>query len=51
MSPLPLECEQLLISGYVLGNLSPAEALLFEEILTENPDLIEQVTLMQQALD
>lgn len=51
MSTLPLECEQLLISGYVLGNLSPAEALLFEEMLTENPGLIEQVTVMQQALD
>ena len=51
MSPLPLECKQLLISGYVLGDLSPAEALLFEEMLSENPDLLEQVTLMQQALD
>ncbi|MEM8719868.1 MAG: anti-sigma factor [Cyanobacteria bacterium P01_G01_bin.39] len=51
MSKLPAECEQLLISGYVLGNLSPAEALLFEEILAENPDLVEQVTLMQQTLD
>lgn len=51
MSTLPPECEQLLISGYVLGNLSPAEALLFEEMLNENPDLIEQVTAMQQALD
>ncbi len=48
---IPLECEQLLISGYVLGNLSPAEALLFEEILSENPDLIEQITAMQQSLD
>ncbi|MGF1588052.1 MAG: anti-sigma factor domain-containing protein [Pleurocapsa sp.] len=51
MSTLPPECEQLLISGYVLGNLSPAEALLFEEMLRENPDLIGQITAMQQALD
>lgn len=51
MSTLPPECEQLLISGYVLGNLSPAEARLFQEMLAENPALIEQVTLMQQALD
>ncbi|WP_319419461.1 anti-sigma factor [Pleurocapsa sp. FMAR1] len=51
MSTLPPECEQLLVSGYVLGNLSPAEALLFKEMLTENPDLIEQVTAMQEALD
>ena len=51
MSTLPSECEQLLISGYVLGNLSPAEARLFQEMLAENPALIEQVTVMQQALD
>ena len=51
MSTLPPECEQLLISGYVLGNLSPAEALLFEEMLSDNPELNEQVMAMQQALD
>ena len=51
MPTLPSECEQLLISGYVLGDLSPAEALLFEELLRENPDLIEQVSMMQQVLD
>lgn len=51
MSELPTECEQLLISGYVLGDLSPAEALLFEEMLSENPDLNEQVVAMQQTLD
>ena len=51
MSSLPPECQQLLVSGYVLGNLSPAEALLFAEMLKENPDLIEEVTQMQQALD
>ncbi|MBW4533335.1 MAG: anti-sigma factor [Pleurocapsa minor HA4230-MV1] len=48
---IPPECEQLLISGYVLGNLSPAEALLFEEMLAENSHLIEQIVAMQQALD
>ncbi len=51
MSELPTECEQLLISGYVLGDLSPAEALLFEEMLSANPELNEQVLAMQQALD
>ena len=51
MSTLPSECEQLLVSGYVLGNLSPVEALLFEEMSRENPDLIEQVNVLQQALD
>ena len=48
---LPPECEQLLITGYVLGNLSPAEALLLQEMLAENPDLNEQVVAMQEALD
>ena len=51
MSELPTECEQLLISGYVLGDLSLAEALLFEEMLKANPELNEQVMAMQQALD
>ena len=51
MSSLPPECQQLLVSGYVLGNLSSAEALLFQEMLAENPALIEQVRAMQQALD
>ena len=51
MSTLPPECEQLLISGYVLGNLSPAEGLLFAEMLREKPELMKQVNVMQQALD
>jgi anti-sigma-K factor RskA len=51
MSTLPPECEQLLIAGYVLGNLSPAEALLFEEMLRENPGVREQVIAMQEAFD
>lgn len=51
MSELPTECEQLLISGYVLGNLSSAEALLLEEMLKANPKLNEQIVAMQQALD
>ena len=51
MSELPTECQQLLISGYVLGDLSPAEALLFEEMLNANPELNEQIMAMQQALD
>ena len=51
MPELPSECEQLLISGYVLGDLSPAEALLFEEMLSANPELNQQVVAMQQTLD
>lgn len=49
MSSLPPECQQLLISGYVSGNLSPAESALFAEMLRENPELRQQVTTMQQA--
>jgi anti-sigma-K factor RskA len=51
VSTLPPECEQLLISGYILGNLSPAEALLFEEMLTANPELNEQILAMQETLE
>lgn len=51
MSSLPSECQQLLVSGYVLGNLSSAESALFAEMLSENPELRQQVSQMQQALD
>lgn len=51
MSSLPPECEKLLISGYVLGNLSPAEAVLFEEMLTENSEVAQQVIELQQTLE
>lgn len=51
MSILPPECEQLLISGYVLGDLSPGEATLFAEMLAENPSLNQRVREMQSALN
>ncbi|WP_052055210.1 anti-sigma factor [Myxosarcina sp. GI1] len=50
MALLSSECEQLLVAGYVLGNLNPVEAALFKEILAENPELIQQVAEFQQAL-
>ena len=50
-SSIPSECEQLLISGYVLGNLSSAEATLFESILQENPEVARQVKELQQSLE
>lgn len=50
-SGLPQECEQLLIAGYVLGNLSPVEAALFEEIIAENPDIAKQVEEFQKTLE
>jgi anti-sigma-K factor RskA len=48
---LPSECEQLLITGYVLGNLSPVEAALFEEIVAENPEILEKVAEFQETLE
>ena len=51
VSPLPSECEQLLIVGYVLGDLNPAEAMLFAELVADNPELMEEVKKAQQALE
>ncbi|MEO1670186.1 MAG: anti-sigma factor [Cyanobacteria bacterium J06631_2] len=50
MLDLPPECIQMLISGYVLGDLSPGEATLFAEMLAQDPSLNEQVAEMQEAL-
>lgn len=41
---------QLLIAGYVLGDLDPAEAAEFERLLEQNPAIAEEVEQMQQAL-
>ena len=49
MPSLSTECQQLLISGYVLGNLSLTEAMLVEEILRENPEAQQQLIELQQA--
>ena len=50
-SSLPPEFEELMIAGYVLGDLSPAEAMLFEEILAENPEVTQQVIELQRSLE
>ena len=50
-SSLPPEFEELMVAGYVLGDLSPAEAMLFEEILAENPELTQQVIELQRSLE
>lgn len=50
MSLLPPDCEQQLIAGYVLGDLSSTEAALFEEILAAKPELAQQIAELQQAL-
>ncbi|MBE9010159.1 anti-sigma factor [Pseudanabaenaceae cyanobacterium LEGE 13415] len=42
---------QLLIAGYVLGDLDPAEAAEFERLLDQNPAIAQEVEEMQQALE
>lgn len=46
----PLE-RQLLIAGYILGDLSRSEARLFEQMLAANPALWQEVTQLQRSLD
>ncbi|WP_346292385.1 anti-sigma factor [Sphaerothrix gracilis] len=45
------EHQQLLIAGYVLGDLSPKEAAIFEQMLAGNPDLMREVEQMQRILE
>ncbi len=40
-----------LMTGYVLGNLSPEEAEEFERLLAENPQLATEVNLWQEAFE
>ncbi len=42
---------QLLIAGYVLGDLSSNEAKEFEQLLATNPAIVQEVVAMQQALE
>ncbi|MBD0335825.1 MAG: anti-sigma factor [Cyanobacteria bacterium Co-bin13] len=42
---------QLLIAGYVLCDLSPEEAVQFEQQLAANPALMAEVAQLQQALE
>ena len=42
---------QLLIAGYVLGDLDPDEAAEFEQLLLEHPAIADEVTQMQAALE
>jgi anti-sigma-K factor RskA len=50
---LPLSSKQieLLIAGYVLGDLDVAEAAEFEQLLTENPAIADEVARVQKALE
>ncbi len=49
----PLNPEHLeeLMTGYVLGDLSPEEALEFQQLLAENPQLATEVSSLQEALE
>lgn len=42
---------QLLIAGYVLGDLDSDEAAEFEQLLIDHPAIAEEVNRMQKALD
>lgn len=46
----PLE-RQLLIAGYILGDLSRSEGRLFEQMLAANPALWQEVAQLQRSLD
>lgn len=48
---MPPEQLQLLIAGYVLGDLDPEEAVTFEQLLAENPAMMVEVEQMQKALE
>jgi anti-sigma-K factor RskA len=50
-SSMPSDQLQLLIAGYVLGDLDPDEAAEFEQLLADNPALMEEVTQMQKTLE
>jgi anti-sigma-K factor RskA len=42
---------QLLIAGYVLGNLDADEAAEFEQIVNSNPAIVQEVSQMQSLLE
>jgi anti-sigma-K factor RskA len=48
---MPSEELQLLIAGYVLGDLSAEEAAAFEQVLAQNPAIATDVAQMQAALE
>lgn len=48
---MPSEELELLIAGYVLGDLDASEMVEFEQMLAENPAIGETVAQMQKALE
>ena len=51
MTKMSSEELQRLIAGYVLYDLSPEEAAIFEPLLTTNPAIAQEVERMQKALE
>ncbi len=47
----PHSIEEQLAAGFVMGNLAPEEALEFQQLLVENPDLAVEVDRLQEVLD
>lgn len=45
------EEQQILIAGYVLGDLSPDEAAVVAQMMAANPAVVQDIEQMQQALD
>lgn len=48
---MPSEELQLMIAGYVLGDLEPEEAARFEQLLAQEPAIAATVAQMQRALE
>ncbi len=48
---MPSEQLELLIAGYVLGDLSPEEVKEFEQLQANNPAIADEVAQMQKALE
>ncbi|NJP08982.1 MAG: anti-sigma factor [Leptolyngbyaceae cyanobacterium RU_5_1] len=48
---MPAEHVQLLIAGYILGDLDPNEMAEFERLLADSPAIADEVARMQTALE
>lgn len=48
---MPSEQVQLLIAGYVLGELEPEEAAEFEQLLQRDPAIAQEIAEMQKVLE
>ncbi|MEL7332433.1 MAG: hypothetical protein AAFN12_09285, partial [Cyanobacteria bacterium J06560_2] len=45
------EQQEALLAGYVLGDLSPAESLVLQQMLADNPSLQKELNALQLSLD